>query len=472
MRLWRVLFILFLELVLLTSSAFAQQRAVPQDRRQIQFSYAPLVERGAPAVVNIYTSKLVQQNQRLGGLFNDPFFRRFFGENFLPTLPRERIENSLGSGVIVSDQGMIVTNHHVVKGADQIRIVLSDRREFPARLVLSDKRTDLAILQITQKNLSLPYLTLDDSDQVQVGDLVLAIGNPFGVGQTVTSGIVSGLARTTVGIADFNFFIQTDAAINPGNSGGALIGMNGQLIGVNTAIYSRNQGGSIGIGFAIPANMVRTVIEAAEQGGQIQRPWLGLTSQSVTAEMAISLELERPTGVIIQQVHPASPAYEVGIRKGDIITTLNDHEIVDSESLRFRLATLRVGSRVMVTLLRNGRRLSVPVKLIAPPDKPPRNLTDIRGTNPFSGAQIGNLSPAYTESLGLDSNLTGVIIIEIKRGSTAHRLGMKPGDIIVSVNEKRIELVHNLETALRRPTQKWVIRIRRGERIMVFRAQI
>ncbi|CAN0480566.1 unnamed protein product, partial [Discosporangium mesarthrocarpum] len=276
----------------------AQVKRVPASKAEISLSFAPLVKSAAPAVVNIYTRRVVRA-RRISPLFNDPFFRRFFGNQFAPgNRQNQRVQNSLGSGVIVSADGLIVTNHHVIDKADEITVVLTDRREFEAEVVTRDEGTDLAVLRIKANNEKLPFLKLRDSDTLEVGDLVLAIGNPFGVGQTVTSGIVSALARTARGVSDFGFFIQTDAAINPGNSGGALIALDGGLVGINTAIYSRG-GGSNGIGFAIPSNMVATVIGSAVSGGQVVRPWLGARGQTVNADLARSLGLSRPSGVLV-----------------------------------------------------------------------------------------------------------------------------------------------------------------------------
>ncbi|MBX6368535.1 MAG: trypsin-like peptidase domain-containing protein, partial [Rhodospirillales bacterium] len=261
-------------LLVVSIPSFAADRVLPDSREQIKLSFAPVVKRTAPAVVNVFSRRIVRRSGPPPGLFNDPLFRRFFGDAIPFGLPQERVQNSLGSGVLVARDGLIVTNNHVIDGADEIIVVLADRREFEAQIVRRDERTDLAVLKIDVGNEALPYLELGDSDSLEVGDLVLAIGNPFGVGQTVTSGIVSALARTQVGISDFRFFIQTDAAINPGNSGGALVDLDGKLVGINTAIYSRS-GGSIGIGFAIPASMVRAVVAGAATGGRVVRPWLG-----------------------------------------------------------------------------------------------------------------------------------------------------------------------------------------------------
>src|SRR5579883_1684512 len=305
-------------------------QTVPKSREAIRLSFAPIVKQAAPAVVNVFSRRVVRTSA--SPFADDPFFRRFFGDRSPFGIPQDRVQNSLGSGVIVDPDGLIVTNHHVIQDAQEITVVLPDRREFEAKVLRSDERTDLAVLKVDPKGERLPTLPIGDSDSLQVGDLVLAIGNPFGVGQTVTSGIVSGLARTAVGIGDFRSFIQTDAAINPGNSGGALIDLDGRLVGINTAIFSRS-GGSIGIGFAIPTNMVRIVLQAASNGGRIVRPWLGASGQGVTADLAASLGLPRPEGVLLKEVVPGSPAAQAGLRVGDVVLAIEGHEIEDTESL-------------------------------------------------------------------------------------------------------------------------------------------
>src|ERR1700758_942383 len=275
-------------LALGATGALAQQRQVPNSAAQLELSFAPIVKRVAPAVVNVYAARIVANNNPF---LADPFFRQFFG-----AMPREQVERSLGSGVIIDPAGLVVTNYHVIEGASQVKVALADKREFAADVVLKDQRSDLAVLRIKDAKEKFPTLEFADSDELQVGDVVLAIGDPFGVGQTVTHGIVSAVARTQVGISDYQFFIQTDAAINPGNSGGALVDVAGRLVGINSAIYSRS-GGSQGIGFAIPANMVRVVVASARSGGTtVRRPWLGAKLQAVTPEIADSLGLRSPTG--------------------------------------------------------------------------------------------------------------------------------------------------------------------------------
>ncbi|MEX2642475.1 MAG: trypsin-like peptidase domain-containing protein, partial [Acetobacterales bacterium] len=329
----------------------AQQPAVPERREQVRLSYAPLVKRVAPAVVNVFTRKVVRE-RAASPLFNDPFFRRFFGDQFPLGETRERVQNALGSGVVVDPEGLIVTNGHVIQGADQITVVLADRREFDAEVLGVDDRSDLAVLRLRDVGTPLPFLDFRDSDTLEVGDLVMAVGNPFGIGQTVTTGIVSALARTTVGVSDFRFFIQTDAAINPGNSGGALVTMDGKLAGINTAIYSRD-GGSLGIGFAVPSNMVRAVVAGIASGG-LSRPWLGFSGQDITADLASGLGLPRPLGVIVREVFPDGPADRAGIGAGDVLTHLDGREVDSMEGLRFRVATMTGDDEAEVRLWRKG----------------------------------------------------------------------------------------------------------------------
>jgi len=442
--------------------ARAQAKVVPESRAQIEYSYAPLVKETAPAVVNIYTRKVVKQ--QVSPLFNDPLFQRFFGKGF-PGMTRERVQNSLGSGVIVDPSGVIVTNHHVIAGADQITVALADRREFEAKVVRSDERTDLAVLKIDAKGEKLPYLRFGDSDALEVGDIVLAIGNPFGVGQTVTSGIVSALARTKVGVSDYRYFIQTDATINPGNSGGALIDMKGDLVGINTALYSRS-GGWQGIGFAIPATMVEAVLRAALAGGPVAHPWLGVSGEAVTAEAAKALGLTRPEGVLIKAIHPLSPA-AASLRVGDVVTQVNGHDVEDGEALKYRIATLAVGDVATLGVLRDGHRgRQVEVKLIAPPEKPPRDATRIPGTNPLQGATVANLSPALADELGVDDMLKGVIVTEIAEQSAAAQFEFRPGDLVLRVDGAAVDSVATLVRLLGAPRTSWRIAVGRNGRVL------
>ncbi len=446
-------------LVLLAPAAAAEEAVVPQSQAQLELSFAPVVRKAAPAVVNIYTRRVVQT--QVSPLFSDPFFQRFFGEGFGFGRPRERIQNSLGSGVIISSDGLVVTNEHVIKDSDEITVVLGDRRELPAELVTQDPRTDLALLRIDAGGRPLPYLELHDSDALEVGDLVLAIGNPFGVGQTVTGGIVSALARTHTGISDFGFFIQTDAAINPGNSGGALVAMDGRLVGINTAIYSRT-GGSVGIGFAIPSNMVATIIAAERTGGRVVRPWIGLSGQAVTADLAEGLRLDRPLGVLVKQVFPDGPAARAGLEIGDVVLAVNDREVADPEALRFRLATLPVGETAALTVVRrDGAEERVAVDLMAAPEVPPPDRTALSGEHPLAGATVANLSPALAEELSIGEAWSGVVVVAVKRGSIAGRLRLAPGDVLLRLNDEEIASVEMLREALRSDAARWKITFRR-----------
>jgi serine protease Do len=320
------------------------------------------------------------------------------------------------------------------------------------------------VLRIDPKGERLPTLAFADSEGIEVGDLVLAIGNPFGVGQTVTSGIVSAVARTQIGISDLGFFIQTDAAINPGNSGGALVDMNGDLLGINTAIFSRS-GGSIGIGFAIPANMVATVVAAAGQGGRPVRPWMGVTGQPLTRELAEGFGVDRPGGVVLNQVHPKSPAAVAGLELGDVILSFNDHEVLDPAGLRFRVATAKIGSQANLRVLRDGKPEDVVITLVAAPEVPPREETLLDGDNPLAGASIVNLSPAVAEELGIDDAWEGVMVVSVARGSAARRLGLKPGDLLLEVAGEEVKSVTDVMDAVRHPAENWRLSIRRGGQI-------
>ncbi len=444
-------------LALAPHAAPAQQRVVPQSRQEVQLSFAPVVKRAAPAVVNIYTGRNVAP-----WMLADPSFRRFLPEQAAPV----RVQNSLGSGVIVDSSGLIVTNNHVIAKADEIKVILADRREFDATVLRADERTDLAVLKIDAGSERLPALAFSDSDDVEVGDLVLAIGNPFGVGQTVTMGIVSALARTKVGITDYRFFIQTDAAINPGNSGGALISVDGRLVGINTAIYNRDSsGGSIGIGFAIPSIMVRAVVAGASAGQKLVRPWFGASGESLSAEQALTRGLARPVGVLVQDVQEGSPAERAGIRSGDVIVHIEGREVQDLEALRFRIATYTVGQSVSVGIVRDGRERVLSASLIAPPENPPRDLTALRGNQPLAGSVVANLSPALIEELEIDVTPRGVVVVDIRRGSPAARMGLQPGDVLQRVNDREIKTTEDARRATSLPLP-WRVQIRRGERTL------
>ncbi len=443
------------------SGVEAQTQAVPASKDQIRLTFAPVARQVAPAVVNIYTKRVIRA--AVSPMHADPLFRRFFGD--VPGMTRDRVQSSLGSGVLVGSDGTVVTNHHVIKDADEVTVVLSDRREFEARIVGSDERSDLAVIKIESKGEAFPTLVLGDSDKIEVGDIVLAIGNPFGVGQTVTQGIISALARTNVGVSDFRSFIQTDAAINPGNSGGALVDMEGRLIGINTAIFSKD-GGSNGIGFAIPTALVRNVVTSIAKGGKVVRPWLGVGGQAVTADLAQALKLPRPLGVLINSVHRESPAAKAGLQNGDVIIAVQGREVDDPEGLRFRLATLPVGGEAVLTILRLGAEQQIRVRLIAPPEIPARDQTELAGRHPFSGATVVNVNPALAEEIGINSGQNGVFILGIRRGSTANRLGVQPGDLILRINEKPVTSVAEVKAAVSGERSRWSITINRDGETM------
>jgi Do/DeqQ family serine protease len=455
----RFLITLVFLLVLTFDVAFGAG-TVPQSRGEVMLSFAPVVKSTAPAVVNVFsTSKVVQQNNQ--GVFDDPFFRQFFGDNGNFGRPRERVQNSLGSGVIVDSSGLIVTNNHVIKGGTDIRVVLADKREFMAKILLADERSDLAVLKIDVGDEELAALPFGDSDNLDVGDLVLAIGNPFGVGQTVTSGIVSALARTQVGISDYQFFIQTDAAINPGNSGGALVNMAGELVGINTAIFSRS-GGSIGIGFSIPSNMVKTVVQSAENGTKVQRPWIGADMQDVTADIADSLGFARPEGALVVGFHPKSPFFLAGLKQGDVILAIDGHPIENAREFGYRIATSKIGQQTIVEYQHNGKLLEANVKLIAAPETTQRDDTLLKQRSPLQGMVVANLSPAVAEELGVPTLISGVVALDIK-GGIAQQFFQK-GDILLNVNGFAIASVEDLQKALADAPGYWEIQINRGGR--------
>jgi Do/DeqQ family serine protease len=436
--------------------ATAQERRVPTSAAEVKLSYAAVVQKAAPAVVNVYAARTVTSRNPL---FEDPFFRRFFGSPGMPG-PNEQQQRSLGSGVLVDPAGLVVTNHHVIDGADQVKVSLADRREFEAEIVLKDARSDLAVLRIKANNERFPALDFSDSDALQVGDLVLAIGNPFAVGQTVTHGIISALARTQVGITDYQFFIQTDAAINPGNSGGALVDMSGKLVGINTAIFSRG-GGSIGIGFAIPANMVRVVVASARGGSNIvRRPWLGARLQAVTSEIAESIGLKRPVGALIAQLTSASPADRAGLRTGDLIVALDGQEIEDSNAFDYRFATKMIGGTSRIRIQRAGRDMTMTVALEAAPDLPRDELV-IEARSPFQGVKVSNLSPSLADQLRLDPGAEGVVVVDVANGSIGQRF-FQTGDVLVTVNNEKMTRTSDLDKLSRQQTRLWRIVIRRG----------
>ena len=416
----------------------------------LRATYAAAVQRAASAVVNVYTARLVTERvaPSLGELFGD----------YMPRY-RQRIERSLGSGVIVDEGGHIVTNHHVIANADSMLVQLADGRVAQAHIVGRDPDTDLAVLKIDLT--PLPVATFGHSDQLQVGDVVLAIGNPFGVGQTVTHGIISALARTQVGITDYQFFIQTDAAINPGNSGGALVDMTGRLAGVNTAIFSRS-GGSQGIGFAIPANMVRVVVASAKSGGKaVKRPWLGARLQAVTPEIAETLGLRLPTGALVANVVANSPAARAGLKLSDLIVAIDGQAVDDPNAFDYRFATRPLGGASQVDVQRAGKTVKLTVPLETAPDTG-RDEIVLTTRSPFQGAKVANISPAVADELHLDADTQGVVVTDLADGATAADVGFQKGDIILAVNNQKIAKTSDLEKATRESARLWRITVVRG----------
>ncbi len=439
-----------------TAPAMSQDRRVPASGAELKLSYAPIVQRVQPAVVTVYAAKVVQDRNPL---LDDPIFRRFFG---VPGgQQQERVQRSLGSGVMVDASGLVVTNNHVVEGADQFKVSLSDKREFEAEIVLKDSRTDLAILRLKDTSEKFPTLDFANSDELMVGDVVLAIGNPFGVGQTVTHGIISALARTQVGITDYQFFIQTDAAINPGNSGGALVDMTGKLAGINTAIFSRS-GGSQGIGFAIPANMVRVVVTSAKSGGKaVKRPWLGARLQAVTPEIAETMGLRLPSGALVANVVAGSPAARGGLKLSDLIVTIDGQSVEDPNAFDYRFATRPLGGKSEIEVQRGGKPVKLAIPLETAPDTG-RNEIVLTTRSPFQGAKVANISPAVADELHLDSDTEGVVVTDLADGGTAASVGFQKGDIILAVNNQKIAKTSDLEKATRDTSRLWRITLVRG----------
>ncbi|WP_374471945.1 Do family serine endopeptidase [Phenylobacterium sp.] len=431
-------------------------RSPPASAVAMKQSFAPVVQRAAPAVVNISSKRLVRAQ-------TDPFW-----ELFGLGAPRARVQGSLGSGVIVRADGVIVTNNHVVQGGQEITVSLADRREFTARVLLADPRTDIAVLKIdVPAGERLPTLAIDDTSDAQVGDLVLAIGDPFGVGQTVTNGIISALNRTADPTGDAaTAYIQTDAAINPGNSGGALVDMDGDLIGINSFILSRS-GTSSGVGFAVPAAVVRRAVETAVGGGRaVVRPWLGARLQNVDAEIARTLGLPRPTGALVADVWPGGPADRAGVRQGDVVTSVNGEPVVEAATLNYAVGNSRPGDTVRITVRRGERDLPLSLRAEAPPATPARDERVISGQNPLNGATVVNLSPAVADELGIDVFAgPGVLITNVGRGF-AMNAGFRPGDIVRAVNGRDVSSTRDLASVLGARVPLWQITIQRNGQLV------
>ncbi len=392
-----------------------------------------------PSVVNISSVKTVAQ---VSPLFSDPFFREFFGGG----VPHERVQRALGSGVIISPDGYIVTNNHVVGGADKVEVRLSDARVFPATIVGADPKSDVAIIKINRTGL--PAIRIGDSAKLRIGDFVLAVGNPFGLEQTVTMGIISALGRSGLGITDYENFIQTDAAINPGNSGGALVNMKGELIGINTAILSRT-GGNVGIGFAIPVNLAMGIKKSIDRYGKVVRGWFGVTVQEVTPELAQSLGLASARGALVNEVIKGSPAEKAGVKQGDVIVAIDGQPVSNTASMRFQISEVVPGATMKVKVVRDGRERVIPV-VVGDLSKAqiPEHMVLIQDDRFLAGATVADLTPASRETLEIPANIKGVAVIEVADNSAASRTGLKTGDIIVSINNAPTRTLQELKKVL------------------------
>ncbi len=440
---------------MVTPVVTATEKQVPETKAEVQLSFAPVVKQVTPAVVNVYATKTEQGFE--SPFASDPFFSRFFGSDMFRSRPRT--SQSLGSGVIIDAKGVIVTNSHVVSGADDIRIALSGGREYPVKLLLDDPKSDLAVLQIDNANgRSFPALSFADADALEVGDLVLAVGNPFGVGQTVTSGIVSALARTGVETTNFDYFIQTDAAINPGNSGGALVNLRGELVGINTAIFTRT-GGSVGIGFAIPSSMVRAVARAGEAGGELIRPWFGARLQEVTTDIADSLSIDPPHGALITEIAPDSPAARAGLKPGDAIIEIDGIGVDAPQGFEFRFATKDLGTASTLRFVRAGKTYETSVNVAAPPAS--GQTAEITGNTRFAGTTVEVLTPALAQEMGLPFEESGIVVSKVAPGSPADRMGLRAGDILIAINGQRINDVGSFKALVSTRAEGWQIVIQR-----------
>ncbi len=422
-----------------------QETAITKDTKSAT-SFAPVIKKAAPSVVNIYTTKVVKQRQMMSPFEMDPFFRRFFGddaEGQRDGRTQTRKEQSLGSGVIVSDDGYILTASHVVDGADEVKVALAnDHQEFNAKVVGNDPQTDIAVIKVDAK--SLPAITVTDSDKLEVGDRVLAIGNPFGVGQTVTSGIISATGRGGFGIVDYEDFLQTDASINPGNSGGALVDAEGRLVGINTAILSRS-GGSQGVGFAVPVNLARNIMDRLITDGKITRGYLGVMIQPVTPDLAKEFKLGDRTGALVGEVTAKSPAASAGLKEGDVIIEFNGKKVRDSRNLRLMVSQTAPKTTANVKLIRDGKEKSLSVTL---GELPSEKLMSSRGRSErdlgakgeaLDGVEVTDLNTRWRRQFNLPSGIHGALVTDVDPESAAASAGLRQGDVILEINRRPVK---------------------------------
>ncbi len=393
-----------------------------------------------PSVVNISTTKTVTMRRSpFEDFFNDPFFRRFFGDEFRRFGPRKFRSSALGSGVIVSEDGYILTNNHVVKDADEIKVVLYDKREFKGKVIGTDPKTDLSVIKIDAEGL--PAIKIGDSDSLKVGEVVIAIGNPFGLSHTITMGIVSAVGRSRVGIADYEDFIQTDAAINPGNSGGALVNSRGELVGINTAIFSTS-GGYMGIGFAIPSNMAKSVMQSIVKYGKVIRGWLGVTIQRLTPELAKHFNIKEESGALVTDVMKDSPAAKAGFKRGDLIVEFMGRPVKDEINLRNMVANTPPGTVAEVKVIRKGKKMTLTVTL----GEFPETLEASRGEygNLLRGVYVQELTPELRSTLDIPEKVSGVIVTNVEEDSPAAGV-LRRNDVIQEINQKVIKGLKDYE---------------------------
>jgi len=431
------------------------------DAAGVSATFAPVVRSAAPSVVNVWASKVVRSQgaESLEPLLKDPFLRHFFGDMFGQLQqPRERRERSLGSGVIVSSDGYILTNYHVVEGATAVKVSLNDRREFTARVIGTDSKTDLAVVKIDQKDLQ--PIRLGDSSKVEVGDIALAIGDPFGIGRTVTMGVVSAVGRGGLGIEEYEDFIQTDAAINPGNSGGALINANGDLIGVNTAILSAGSGGNQGIGFAVPVNMARDAMDQIVRNGKVSRAYLGVVIQEVTPDLATAFKLKGPQGALIGQVAKDSPAEKAGLRAGDIVTQLDGNPLNDSRTLQLAIAQMKPGRTIRLTVLSDGKQHEVSAPLTEPPVEPKEHEStpsQSPAAQILDGVEAATLTANIARELQLPADTKGVVLTGVAPGTSAAQAGLSRGDVVLEVNRKPVSTVEQFDKLMREGAKQTIV---------------
>jgi len=414
--------------------------------------FVPVAKATTPAVVNISTTRVIKNpsGAPMTPFSEDPFFRQFFGDEFYRQfeIPKERREQSLGSGVIVDPNGLIVTNNHVVAKADEIKVLLGDKREFKGKVVGTDPKTDVAVVKINAKDL--PTIPWGDSDKLQVGEYVLAIGNPFGLNQTVTMGIVSAVGRANVGIAEYEDFIQTDAAINPGNSGGALVNVRGELIGINTAIFSQS-GGYMGVGFAVPSDMVKSVMDSLVKSGKVVRGWLGVSIQDVSPDLAKQFALPEAKGAVVTDILENSPAAKAGLQQGDVIVSFDGAPVDNTGMLRNRVAQTPIGKKVQVGVIRDKKEKELEVLIAEQPKEISRGQEEGPGTpdeevsTALSGIEVRDLSPNLVQRYGLSKSDKGVVITQVDQGSAAADSGLREGDLVVEINRQAVKSVKDYD---------------------------